>query len=373
MIQYDGMAGRLGSIRASLNIRICMRIICGCLALLGLLLSVAALWSRYSLSRSDSQLMIVSNRAKVMDVAYLLDSKDTTKVEYIRTSEPFARSLAIQFHFDLERPDSIHFILFRNTKAEKYLSQSAGEALFSSITTKASLAESFPYIPALICFGIALGLIFPIKMNLLSSATIALSLVSAVKYLTACPTCPTVTIVGIDAALVGVFTFGVLGGLLHSKPNSLSVRVAVLVIISFSLGWQLISWWEGRLQCAPCSTIGLLSGMILASSDHILDDASPSILSQLAISGSIVMAIGLFAYQGGFTKDSSSTVKPSRHLAALGMAKTPVIKSCSEVGIKPTGRFSIIVIGAFGCHACEVASQSIEVAGLKMSYFIQQL
>lgn len=328
----------------------------------------AALWARHSLSRNDSRLMIVSNRPKVMDAEYLLDTQESPLIEYIRTSESFAESLAKQFKFDIEKPDSIHYILFKGERAERLLTQSEAKTLFSSITTRTSLAKAFPYIPACISFGIALGLLQPITSGILLASTIGLTLLSITKYVTACPTCPIATIAGIDAAIIGMCIYGGLSGLVAFKPT-LTIRLGVLSIIALSLIWQLFSWYQTRLQCLPCSAIGLLSGLLLASSDNLFSHSSQLRHSKLAILIVTALSTAIFAYQGGFSKEVITATAPSKHLTALGMAKTPNIKKSSELGLSPPGKYSIFLIGSYGCHACDYASKALSISGLKYVQF----
>ena len=321
----------------------------------------ASVMAKIKLMNSHEQVMVVSSRVKLEDAAYILTGSKNDRIQYIRSTDPFAEKLAIQFPTPQGDSTGIHFYIFENNKATRLASLEEGSRKVADVSSQQDISKNFPYIPACIVLGVGLGLLFPIRSAAVVPAFLGLSLVSGIKVLVDCPTCPKATILGINAALLGLAFFFAIGLVLLALPKTnLISKVFVVGIVSGVMLWQVYSWWGLRTQCLPCCIIGGTAGLLLTSSHFMRLDGPRFTLQPKIVSVWLVGTVMLFGIQGGFRQKAIAEVTPSRHLTALGMAKPLDAKSASDLGIHPTGKRVIVLIAASGCKACELACDTID-------------
>lgn len=202
----------------------------------------------------------------------------------------------------------------------------------------------------MIAFSIGVGLFFTVPRSVTASLMAGASVLAIMKSVDACPTCPKVTILGVDAGWMG-FVFLITLALTAMVLRNPKLTVPILLLGCFAVNsWQLIAIQSNQMQCSYCMIIALMVAFGLSSQDSSLTSTHPG----LKLSWSLLpLALGTFS--AGFlhfTKGEFRNQEP-KALTALGMPKKTKIHNIIELGIKPNNQRRIMYIAAAGCPSCE--------------------
>lgn len=296
--------------------------------------------------RNDG-VVVVSSRSKVEDVEFISASISSHKVLFLNAESEFGKHVMSS----LGRTESnINFYEALDHKPNKRLSPIEGVSQVREIIDSAARATSLPFIPIIVAFSIGVGLIFSVPRTVTASLMAGGSVLAIMKSVDACPTCPKVTILGVDAGLMGfswLLMLATVAIFLRNPKISGPILLVGCFLVNF---WQLVAIQSNQMQCSYCTIIALMIAFGLSSLD-VSPTSSPTQTKQLWS----LLPLGISTFSAGFLHFSKGEYRNQepRALTALGRPKKTKIYNIAELGIKPKKERRILYVAAAGCSACE--------------------
>jgi len=328
-------------------------------------------FAKYQTTSITGDIIVVSAKPKAEDAYFILRSKTSHHLVYLRAETAFAQ--ALQKSFPTTAPEAATESFFRTVgrKAVARLTTEEANAEIARQSWHEDVSQEFPTLAATICLGLGLGLLFAGGSSTIVPTLLLCCGVATLKVLTTCPTCPRPEILGIDAAVLGLVAFTGLSVafILPSGPQLLSIKKWVLfTALSSIITWQIVMWWITKLNCPPCSMLAFLMAWQVGSSGRWLSETGRVFAIRPAVVATGILVVAAFIVSPHISAD---VPKQSAHLSALGLPKPSRIANLKQAGLPVSGKRQVMFIAAWGCHACEEqlgAFDSLHLTNLDFYY-----
>jgi len=333
-----------------------LSIILASIVLMALLaIPVKVLLGKANVFEDNRAYLLISNRPRSYDTNLEELAFKNSRLGYFRGDSAFGEAVSKRLPENLKHQQLVML------RAQDYgWSTSDLKAIESRLHLMQQPAQDLTFLPFLIAAGIGLllGMTFAAPLAKMSPGVFgALALISVYKYSHACPTCPIVTFLGIDAALVGVAVFAAMFFLSIATPAK-AVSVTPLVCSGIVL-WQLINLLDASNLCAPCLLImfgncSLVSLAFYKKPDSVLDLKVWTGRRAVAV-GSLLLAVsGLVYAHGALNRPNAKQVaalKQSRRAHLIGL-------TVPQLGIKDQDAPHEACVLMFGLKTCEPCQQA---------------
>ena len=169
--------------------------------LIGAVLMIKMIGAKFTLWRDPGQLILVSSRPLVTDVAFVTAAERHPDLKYLRADEPFAVTLG-RTSRDIASPLRLYRFSQHIFKNEAVPALAADGYLGRARTL--DLAGFFPLIAMAGVVGSALGFMLPVSHRLTPPLLASMACIAWVKVTGQCATCSTSSLFGYDVAKLGV-------------------------------------------------------------------------------------------------------------------------------------------------------------------------
>lgn len=320
---------------------------------------IRTIWAKSQLGGSDSRYVIVSSRPKTEDVKLILAS-DEKDIKYLRSDDSFAQVL---LKGASAGKSDLRVFEFGATALKGEVPQERVETYLD----QRKAGDTLPLIPLAVMVGITLGFLVPLAGNWLGPWMFGVAGVAFVKLATDCSTCPQATIFGIDAALLGGGLFALTGLSFLALPGAAPRSITAAVLASATL-WQVLSAWNLKEFCLPCTTVALASSWAATSAltGRESQNSAPSLLSR-TLPWLAAVSIAFLVYLAAAPPE---VPEAQARTTSLGMPKHIKIGNLKELGLPAFGHPVALYVGHDGCHPCMEGLAAIDAIDLKGLTFV---
>jgi len=204
----------------------------------------------------------------------------------------------------------------------------------------------------------------------ISLITAVCTFLACFQYVHQCPTCPHVTVLGVQSGIAGALCYGALFlGLIFQVPLIFAITTVVCAAIA---AWQISQLLGGSGSCVPCELIFLLNFLVIGTAiasrwklpqvpDRGLGLSSARLFLPVGFLGSSLIVLALFRPIPTASPKQSNV--DSKAWVGVNLAKKFV-----PLGLN---NFSgIVLFWKNGCYPCELARQQI---GNEMQFPIREV
>lgn len=206
-------------------------------------------------------------------------------------------------------------------------------------------------IPLAVLGGLLAGVWLRFGIQALRFAALGAMATALYQWLTACPTCPSVTVLGVPGGLLGLIVFGALAvglGLRSSAPVAIWIAAPLSASV---LVWQSFMALATGSDCTPCAVIAFMNAAVAMSAIAHGWRTQPAVTGlggrRLAVALALALAASIGASQfASRDRAGAPHASPPPSLAGYRI---------QDLGLEPNGRARLLLVAMSQCRLCHDA------------------
>lgn len=311
-------------------------------------------FSRLSARLDARRFVIFSGRPPTADQPLVNALGSEGRIGYFRMDSKYSHDLLPQIGVPKNVRDAGGLILVTNPPpSSEEISWSVDSAeIDEAFALAARSSASAPIVAYAGVFGSLMGLLIVFSGTALRAVLLGAALAAVYKSITQCETCAVAELAGVDASLVGAWTYLALAFVLSPRRE---LRLLVSAICSMALLWQSSQIFLGMDTCLPCSAIAAANGCVAFS---LVWHAAR--VGALRLSGSIaVLGVGAAVFGGSLVpKQVTNDASMSKRVGAAPplLAGQALIDLGAPADLKGP---ATVLIGVSECEPCARAELAL--------------
>lgn len=318
--------------------------------------------------------MVVSARPPAQDLEIIALADASERVEYLRHDAAFARALRRGLKISDAEWEANPIRVFSGPDRKMIRSETSSRALDSAMDAARTEGErgTSANLAVAAFVGIIAASLLRAGAKLFRATLLGLAGTSLYQVLTACPTCPMTTILGVPAGLLGFGLYGAAFALSLVPRATMVLSVAAGGLCAAAAGWQAMMQLSQGTACVPCTLISF-GNLYVLSTIVMRRDVDLRVTRPLRLAWGVggLMTLTVTAALG--TANATTGTNSPGGLTLASVSKRPVLLGMplKELGLPIDAKRPVLVVVAEGCHPCEMAKAffgTYPMPGLRIVY-----